>query len=297
MDLFFYVAVAVVLYVLIRRFGRGNVSDNGYNIEPAKQPDDWAHFQQQLEAKALPAVNIKLSGQPVSATFQSKFGGFAYWPDGMAYPKDKQGAEMVLLAQINLSDLPESVPDLPRSGLLQFFIANDDLYGMEFVDDKNTLQSYLQSPHNHAVIFHPQIDETVTTREVNVADKDMLPWDGESALSFQACQDLAHPADYRFEKVVGLLDEREDVLEYAYETLGEGGLHKMGGYAYFTQDDPRGYFGTDEDWQLLLQVDSDDNNDRFNIMWGDAGVANFFIRPDDLKRLDFSKVWYSWDCH
>ena len=33
-----------------------------------------------------------------------------------------------------------------------------------------------------------------------------------------------------------------------------------------------------------------------DIMWGDVGVANFFIRPEDLKNKDFSKVLYNWDC-
>ena len=32
------------------------------------------------------------------------------------------------------------------------------------------------------------------------------------------------------------------------------------------------------------------------IMWGDCGVGNFFISSDDLKRLDFSRVLYTWDC-
>ncbi|MDE5859478.1 MAG: DUF1963 domain-containing protein, partial [Oscillospiraceae bacterium] len=32
------------------------------------------------------------------------------------------------------------------------------------------------------------------------------------------------------------------------------------------------------------------------IMWGDMGVANFFISENDLKNLDFSKVAYNWDC-
>jgi uncharacterized protein YwqG len=57
----------------------------------------------------------------------------------------------------------------------------------------------------------------------------------------------------------------------------------------FTQDDIR-----NEDTKydtLLLQVDSDKG-----IMWGDMGVANFFINLKDLKNKDFSKVLYTWDC-
>jgi uncharacterized protein YwqG len=68
--------------------------------------------------------------------------------------------------------------------------------------------------------------------------------------------------------------------------------HKIGGYAYFTQSDPRDEKEDRSDWVLLLQMDSQGDD----ILWGDVGVGNFFIHPDDLKRKDFSKVLYNWDC-
>jgi uncharacterized protein YwqG len=33
------------------------------------------------------------------------------------------------------------------------------------------------------------------------------------------------------------------------------------------------------------------------VSFGDSGVANFFISPSDLERLDFSRVLYTWDCY
>ena len=44
------------------------------------------------------------------------------------------------------------------------------------------------------------------------------------------------------------------------------------------------------DWQLLLQIDSDDS---METMWGDAGRVYFWIREQDLKNQDFGKVWLS----
>ena len=71
--------------------------------------------------------------------------------------------------------------------------------------------------------------------------------------------------------------------------------HRVGGYPSFTQLDPREY---DQNFQehtvLLFQLDS---NDEDGIMWGDSGVCNFFIRPDDLAKRDFSGVLYNWDCY
>ncbi|MEE1943747.1 DUF1963 domain-containing protein [Pedobacter sp. KR3-3] len=50
--------------------------------------------------------------------------------------------------------------------------------------------------------------------------------------------------------------------------------------------------GPESNYLLLFQLDSDEH-----IMWGDTGVANFFIDPTDLANKDFSKVPYHWDCH
>ena len=42
---------------------------------------------------------------------------------------------------------------------------------------------------------------------------------------------------------------------------------------------------------LLFQLDTTED-----IMWGDSGVGNFFIKKEDLVKKDFSKVWFNWDC-
>ena len=70
----------------------------------------------------------------------------------------------------------------------------------------------------------------------------------------------------------------------------------MGGYPYFTQTDPREYSAAYADDVLLLQLDSDAENG-VEMLWGDVGVCNFFIHPQDLAKRDFSKVLYNWDCH
>nr|WP_281402006.1 DUF1963 domain-containing protein [Xanthomonas theicola] len=41
-----------------------------------------------------------------------------------------------------------------------------------------------------------------------------------------------------------------------------------------------------------MQLDSDQA-----MMWGDSGIADFFIDPADLHRGDFSPVAYNWDCY
>ena len=50
-----------------------------------------------------------------------------------------------------------------------------------------------------------------------------------------------------------------------------------------------------EDWQLLLQIDSDEDN--LGVIWGDAGLVYFWIRKQDLEKRDFSNVWLVLQCH
>jgi len=49
---------------------------------------------------------------------------------------------------------------------------------------------------------------------------------------------------------------------------------------------------------MLLQVDSEfvEGERRYLIIWGDCGIANFFIKEKDLKAQDFSNILYNWDC-
>lgn len=84
------------------------------------------------------------------------------------------------------------------------------------------------------------------------------------------------------------LDETPDWLPNAFG-------HKIGGYPAFTQEDPR-YIAKEDDHDiLLLQIDTDDIGER-EIMWGDSGVANFFISRENLKQRNFQDVIYTWDC-
>lgn len=62
------------------------------------------------------------------------------------------------------------------------------------------------------------------------------------------------------------------------------------GTPFFTQYDPRE--ADDLDNILLFQLDSDEN-----IVWGDCGIGQFFIRRDDLKNRRFEHAWFYWDSH
>ena len=99
------------------------------------------------------------------------------------------------------------------------------------------------------------------------------------------------------EKIEAFWDIDDEISEEIYDNENNNINHKCGGYPFFTQGDPREY-GSYENYDVLLfQLDSDFENSCDKVMWGDAGVANFFINENDLKNLNFDNVLYNWDCY
>lgn len=224
-----------------------------------------------------------------TGTFDSKFGGCPYFPKGMAYPLNQEGNPLKLLAQINFEQVPR-LNNYPEKGILQFFLDPcDELYGCSF--DENTEQK------NFRIIYHEEIetDESKLLSDFSFVkvEEEMFPIESEAKLIFTKGTQIMPAGDFRFDSLIGADDKYEHYaeLERYYELYGSLS-HKIGGYPGFTQFDPREHYHKDRT-ELLLQVDSDDAID---IIWGDCGVANFFISEEDLKNKDFSKVLYNWDC-
>lgn len=47
------------------------------------------------------------------------------------------------------------------------------------------------------------------------------------------------------------------------------------------------------EWELLLQVDSED---KAGMMWGDVGRIYFLIHKTDLANRKFNKTWLIFQC-
>ncbi|MBQ9683231.1 MAG: DUF1963 domain-containing protein [Neisseriaceae bacterium] len=253
---------------------------------------------------ATPIIKIKPKKAKKLPLTANKFGGVPYWDLQKPYPVDNQGNKLILLAQIDLAELPP-LPDFPEKGLLQFFLSPDEkyLYGLDL--DKPLQQD------GWRVVYHENIDKNISEEMVLALDiptaemSDNLPLSVQYQLSFELKQTSISPCDYRFEKLFKItaeklkikFDEDDELLdlieEETYDKLHNSTAgHRIGGYAFFTQSDPR-YYNEElaEHKILLLQIDTEGD-----IMWGDAGVGNFFITADDLKKRNFSRVLYNWDC-
>jgi uncharacterized protein YwqG len=236
-------------------------------------------------------------------SWYSKYLGLPYMPKNFKYPHSKNGRPLALLAQINFAETPK-LEGYPTAGILQFFIADDDLWGLEFTDPYDSVEQFkLQtSQNNFRVIYHPEIieDENFLITSVDfLPDFNYLPVERECRLEFSLREEVVWHNDYRFERLLGegflasLTEEEEKAWADFTEKFTSQG-NKIGGYADFVQQDVRRFLTPpDENWLLLLQIDEADNA---RIQWGDSGVGNFFIEEKALGALDFSRVLYNWDC-
>lgn len=241
--------------------------------------------KESIEMTLLPSEHLNL--------WQSKVGGEPYLPIGQHYPQTLDGENLQLLAQINFAELPQN--DLyPQSGILQFFInPNDDLYGLNFDDQ--------QIQDGFRVIFYDAVteDQTGLVQDFPAfSDDGYSPVSGQSAIQFTKSESYIDLNNFDFSERVTdpfAKDDEEDFCDEYGELFSANG-HRLGGYPFFTQTDLREHNESFQDYVLLLQIDTDDT-DGVEIMWGDSGVGNFFIHPEDLKKRDFSKVVYNWDCY
>lgn len=229
-----------------------------------------------------PCMKITLTDTKPSI-FESKTGGLGYIPHDKDFPTDSNGNQLRLLAQIECDKI--QLDGFMKTGLLQFWIANDDDCGMEW--DNQTNQDGFR------IIYYPEIDKSVTKEEIeNKFIKN--PYDDDEYSEFPVFRECGMSFEKSENKYI---DCHKNEYGTEYEEYDESYTgHKIGGYPFFTQGDPRDEKMLEYYDFLLFQLDTDCIGDEDVVMWGDSGVGNFFINSEKLKKCDFSDVLYNWDC-
>ena len=256
---------------------------------------------------AAPCWKLTLQPEGPCGLLDIKVGGLPYWDPALPYPTDSQGNKMTLLAQLNFAQLGTEEP-LPRAGMLQFFIGQDDVFGIDF-DQPDSQKDF-------RVVYHPEPDPALTLEQIQALE---LPTHVEADLCTPVIREAAFiaektvgymgPGDCRFEALfreavravtgedIGEKNEYQYFdkadRDYFYDQLSAAG-HRLLGYPFFTQYDPREPEGPYD--TLLFQLDSDMIDRKDLVLWGDCGVGNFFINREDLLCRDFSRILYNWDC-
>lgn len=255
-------------------------------------PEEMYPFREQILKTLRPFIELLPQERGDALPWQSKIGGLPYFPGAMEYPVTPEGRPLWLLAQVNFEEMP-LLPPFPERGLLQFFISDDGMYGLNLEDPFD--QSRFR------VVYHPVIlkEESRLLDDFSfLGQPRFLPIEAWASypLEFRYGEEVVSPSDYQFEQLLGKqffenFGEEQWEARNRYSQAAIRTKHKMGGYAFFCQEDPR---NLEEPMELLFQLGS---GEAFNCLWGDMGVANFFICRDGLKRADFSRVMYNWDCY
>lgn len=249
-------------------------------------PSFLEDFKAELNKYKLDTVRIKAipigKGKTLSVK-KSKFLGKPYLPLTHQYPMNKFGKPMILLAQINFEEIPR-LKNYPSKGILQIFTSECFwAYGNEYF----------------RYLYHDDISQKHQT-DFSFLTDDLysdLPINCEHKLTFTKEAEYGGTEDFRFHPYFNgkSFDDFRDGLSNKeleeFDKLFHSSGHKIGGYAYFTQCDPREDEPDKKDDLLLLQIDTDKE-----IMFGDAGVSNIFINVDNLKKKKFDKAYFNWDC-
>jgi uncharacterized protein YwqG len=282
-----------------------------------------------IKSTSVPYIKITAERGKTTPT-QSKFGGTPYMPEGFAYPHDNITKKPLrLVAQINFSEVP-AIEYFPKKGILQFFIRDDYEY-----DNENCTVSFLGKEHDELtkqdgwrIIYHENIirqnNKDIPQFPKVSPEHSNFPIYDELKLSFKKKKSCM-PTNVScfndeflkiYKKYINTnanrvfnseskegdicLDLETDEFFYLIDALSCD-EHRIGGYPDFAQADPRDEYPESNGKYtgysiLLLQITTQCEDNNCDIMWCDGGIANLFIKPEDLKAYNFSNVLYTWDC-
>ena len=208
-----------------------------------------------------------------------------------------------ILAQFRLGDIAsyDHGSELPHSDMLYFFF-----HDKAFEAYPPTRASW-QVIHYNGDLSHLQrkpVSEEVQVVypacTVKFSNRLTLPpfeslYIERLGLSYEAFKPGAPIEQRREADAYGELDQQLDAL---YE--GAAPHHQLLGHPYQIQGDllrecqqDTHYEGDPIDWQLLLQIDTDDEA---GMIWGDVGVLYFYIPRQALAQRDFSQVHVIMQC-
>ncbi|MCB9304275.1 MAG: DUF1963 domain-containing protein [Lewinellaceae bacterium] len=254
-------------------------------------PPELELFQEKILETSQSYIRLLPQEEGPTLPWESKIGGLPYLPAGAPPPAAPDGSLLTLLAQINFEEAP-ALPAFPREGLLQLYIHDDDSYGLNFDDP------FDQSRFRVLYFRDISYDEDALQSGLSLRNEYFyLPIDPRRSypLRFELAMEVVQPQDFRFNQIMGA-DFFDQFGEQKWELANQFGRavrshhHKMGGYAHFTQEDPR---NPEMPMELLFQLSSDQ---AIGCQWGDMGIANFFICKEALEHRDFTNVMYNWDC-
>ncbi len=233
----------------------------------------------------------------------SKVGGAPHLPQDLAHPCDRNRRLLTFMAQINLSEIASLQAWLPRTGMLYFFLSDEqtgERCSVLHVDaTASSLREYVYDAKTKWVnsdrdAYAEDVEPSVTTESLlafsvgvsipspRLAIGDTLPhlvWEGPN---------FTREGHREFVAFDTALTDLEDKLIRKGLRPNQRS-HLLNGFVAH-ENDPRNQAadaggGRAHEWIALLTLDSVGD---INI--GDAGAMTFCVHQNDLAAADFSRV-------
>lgn len=259
-------------------------------------------------ARASVRIEATRSNHRALALGASRFGGVPDLPPGFEWPRYEE-RPLAFLAQIDLSAFPH--PDdseLPRHGSLAFFYEVEGMkWGFDPIDRGCARVVWFETTPGSLLPTFP----AVSTPRVECF--------APCTLSFAPDVDLPDSRDRIFGQVYDeMTDDEHSRYSDLASSLRPATSHHLLGHPQLVQGDMRlecelasnGIYVGDleaykntpasslrgaHDWQLLLQVDTDEEHPGW--CWGDVGRIYFWIRSADLAARRFDRTWLVLQCY
>lgn len=219
-------------------------------------------------------------------TGNHRFGGLPDLPAGIPYPTfidwHQQEKGLQFIAQLNCAAIAHLQDYLPRTGILYFFIIDQEEMGpkvLYYDGDISTLQSAATLTIDPDFIYDQ--NGIYTPFKADAGEYASIP-------KLYNAHDL-YPELADMDE----LYEQTEQLEAGLHADSIKPVHGINSYVFKQHDTPEieavdKKKGRPEDWMVLLRVSSD-NNPGF-CFW-DAGEIYFVIHKSDLAKKDFSNVY------
>lgn len=269
-----------------------------------KQAGLGPHINEILElARVSAKIGRKRCEQSELARGASRLGGSADLPAGFAWPVFEE-RPLAFIAQFDLATLPRSSRELPSSGTLAFFY-DDEAMRWGF-DPKDVGCAHVAYFPADTVLVPTPTPEPARTFE-------------PCAVTITRTVDLPHLNDLVCQALREKLKQAERAAYTKLVASDDETYHHLLGQPQLVQNDmrvqcelvshgfncgnPQGYqegkafVGGGVNWTLLLQIDSDDEDDGPGWMWGDVGRIYFWVTREDLETQRFDRSWLCLQCY
>lgn len=267
--------------------------------KPSLPAETLEAFESWFLAQRRPAIALLPDADGVIGAFGSRLGGPAWLADGETWPTDVRDIPLEFVAQLDLADCA-GLQGYPAAGVIQFFVARDDLYGADFDDPSKGVRLVRRVDPAQSGALHPP---PPLIEIAGVAFSDCSPFQSdqtrESGIALRPDQfedridGSIKEANFRIDELYRQGWELQSLYDFLdSDAVARPMRHHTGGYPAYTQNDVHGIAAFEPYDHVLLRLTSDDD-----LMWGDVGECVFLIRSADLANGEFEDVAYSWDCH